>query len=423
MKIDARRPAPPAAVPKRRDEERGAFEAMVGALTRAERPLPRGEVRRGHDEPRKEADMAAERPDDDREIEPEAEPRRSELREVEPEGIEPTLRRWLERPRSSERTRPPEEDTSIEGASSTPNVSGASSTSPEAMPPETMPLETMPPETMPPEVAAFVRFATDLPQGPPPLPWSKARGAWASSGRPSDGSAVVVPNEVETPRPRVACPPPLPREHRAAVAEPRANVADVSNASPVTNATVLPEAAAENLAVESVGLGVSLRSDEVWVASALEAAASRRTPRPYDAAVEAPPFVLGELAPKLAQTFTAALDVGSPEPNAGEALARASSRFVNEDSSIRITHPELGRVRLQLSVDAEHLDVRAVAESALAARLLAESEETLRREIAKHGVELRRLKVRVDDERATTPPPKARDEGPAPTHRPRTTRA
>ncbi len=105
-----------------------------------------------------------------------------------------------------------------------------------------------------------------------------------------------------------------------------------------------------------------------------------------------------------------ATDVATQQPNVGEALARAGSQLVHEDSTIRLTHPELGRVSLQLDVDTEVLEVRAVTESALAASLLAESEESLRRDLARHGVELRRLKVQREADGEGQPGRSGRDD-------------
>ena len=70
-----------------------------------------------------------------------------------------------------------------------------------------------------------------------------------------------------------------------------------------------------------------------------------------------------------------------------------------QDAFIHIDHPDLGRIRLQLQIEARNLRVRAIAQSAAAAAALRESEEDMRADVARHGVELARLRIDVEARR------------------------
>ncbi len=70
-----------------------------------------------------------------------------------------------------------------------------------------------------------------------------------------------------------------------------------------------------------------------------------------------------------------------------------------QDAFIHIDHPDLGRIRLQLQIEERNLRVRAIAQSVAAAAALRDSEEDMRADVARHGVELARLRVDVEDRR------------------------
>jgi len=292
-------------------------------------------------------------------------------------------------------------------------------------------------QTMPPDIAAFVRFASDAPRGasefrpaPPPLPWTKggrdwsstiagdgklpapprapnlATEGWLQSTNALDASDVDVvdasaPNEVPSARARFAWRAPAVREPtgREATGRPEVKV-DVSVDG--TKPTLVNPASMGSASVsDGAWLGPTRLSDEAQVRLALAAREERRGPRVgerVDASTDLRPegHLVLDVTPSVVRGVTAVLEAATSEPSVGDALMRAASRFVHEDSTIRLSHPELGRVRLQIAMEGDGLDVRAFAESALAARILSESEETLRREIARHGVSLRRMKVRVE---------------------------
>lgn len=420
MKIDRRGVEPPAPRERREEDggrEDGGFDALVAALARTEptpRPAPAGNARRG-DEVRRDPEDDVERDDE---------------------------------------TVDAQRDGRDEGADALGDPKGVHD--PKGA------------QTMPPEIAVFVRFASDpapdasgFQAGPPPLPWTLGGRQWAaqSDGKlpapplspnvtidglaptegvantidPSDVDALdaTAPNEVPALRPRFVWRPPSVREP---VARPDASVevsgsskdatASTSNAASTPTVSTLTvstptgsNATVSNPSTTSIAngpawLGATRVSDEAYVASALAAGEERRGPRALGERLEietrndAPNVVL-DLSPTLVRRVTSVLEAAVPEPSTEEALMRAASRFTHEDSTIRLSHPELGRVRLHLALEAEGLDVRAVAESALAARILAESEDTLRREVGRHGVALRRLKVRVEAGAERTEHPEA----------------
>lgn len=293
-------------------------------------------------------------------------------------------------------------------------------------------------QTMPPDIAAFVRFASDAPHdasgfrpAPPPLPWTKGGRDWSSiiagdgklpapprapslategSSDPStnalDANDVDVvdasaPNEVPAARARFAWRAPTVREPTGREATGRVE-AKVDVAVDATKPTLVNPASMGSASVsDGAWLGPTRLSDEAQVSLALAAREERRGPRVgerVDASTDLRPegHLVLDVTPSVVRGVTAVLEAATSEPSVGDALMRAASRFAHEDSTIRLSHPELGRVRLQIAMEGDGLDVRAFAESALAARILSESEETLRREIARHGVSLRRMKVRVE---------------------------
>lgn len=71
----------------------------------------------------------------------------------------------------------------------------------------------------------------------------------------------------------------------------------------------------------------------------------------------------------------------------------APTQVAGQDAFIQIEHPVLGRIRLQLVLDARNLSVRAFASNVAAAKALRESEQSMREDVARHGVDLERLHV------------------------------
>jgi hypothetical protein len=300
-------------------------------------------------------------------------------------------------------------------------------------------------QTMPPDIAAYVRFASDAPHdasefrpAPPPLPWTKGGRDWSSSvvgeGKlpappraPSEGwpgqsanaldaSDVDVvdasaPNEIPAARARFAWRAPAVREPTGRETMGRETMGHVEAKADISvdgaKPTLVNPASMGSASVsDGAWLGPTRVSDEAQVSLALAAREERRSAR-IGEDVDTPTGLRSEghlvldVTPSVVRGVTAVLEAATAEPSVGDALLRAASRFAHEDSTIRLSHPELGRVRLQIAMDGDGLDVRAFAESALAARILSESEETLRREIARHGVSLRRMKVRVETTEGT----------------------
>ncbi|MEM9068651.1 MAG: flagellar hook-length control protein FliK [Myxococcota bacterium] len=96
----------------------------------------------------------------------------------------------------------------------------------------------------------------------------------------------------------------------------------------------------------------------------------------------------------LARANSALADVPSMRPPANPvAPAVVNTSAAEQGAVVQIEHPELGRIRLQLEMQDRHLRVRAIAQSSRAAAALRESEQALREDVARHGVDLTNLYV------------------------------
>lgn len=444
MKIDRRDVEPPAPRERREDDGRredSGFDALVAALVRPEpppRPSPTGNARRG-DEVRRNPEDDVER-DESETVDAQRDDRDGCAGRTDalgdPKGMHEA--KDMHDPKGNAHTMPPEIAVFVRFASDpAPDASGF------APGPPPLPWTKGGREWAAPSDGKL--------PAPPLAPNVTIDGRAPVEGLANtidledvDAIDATAPNEVPAARARFVWRPPLVREP---VARPDASVEvagsskegttststmsgatssasaaklDATGAtSSATSAAKLDAATSGAISSQTVSnpsasvanawLGATRLSDEAYVANALAAVEERRGPRALgeldrESRNDAPNVVL-DLSPTLVRRVTSVLEAAVPEPSTGEALMRAASRFTHEDSTIRLSHPELGRVRLHLALEAEGLDVRAVAESALAARILAESEDTLRREIGRHGVALRRLKVRVEvgPERSETP--------------------
>lgn len=185
-------------------------------------------------------------------------------------------------------------------------------------------------------------------------------------------------SEAVVPGPRSVNVPPL---------KPMLSAADAALPTTVRPAGAQPELAEVERA---------LRAPALPEAKMVEAAEPVRPARP---APSPPMSVSLQLATIAHDVLARAAEAIAPEAQTPEpprtivTLRPAPSQIAGQDAFIQIEHPILGRIRLQLVLDARNLSVRAVATSAAAAAALRESEESMREDVARHGVDLESLRV------------------------------
>ena len=191
--------------------------------------------------------------------------------------------------------------------------------------------------------------------------------------------ASLPQNEAVVPGPRSANVPPM---------RPPLSPADAALPSTVRPGTTKPESVEVKKALQAP----MLPQIEV-VEESVEARPARPAPSP-------PMSVSLQLATIAHDVLARAAQVVAPEaaevaqmPAGVVTLRPAPIRAAGQDAFIHIEHPVLGKIRLQLVLDARNLTVRAVATSAAAVAALRESEESMREDVARHGVDLESLRV------------------------------
>ncbi len=120
--------------------------------------------------------------------------------------------------------------------------------------------------------------------------------------------------------------------------------------------------------------------------------------RARPAPAPSPPMSVSlQLATIAHDVLARAAQIATPEADAQvphtTVTVRPPTQSAGQDAFIHIEHPELGRIRLQLMLESRNLRVRAVATSAAAVAALRESEEAMREDVARHGVDLGSLRV------------------------------